>query len=73
MDAMPCSATGLTQYASPWTQRVGTDILESVRFCYDEEELLTRIGECPWLLIEDDDCRRDFARIDFRRVRAAER
>eukprot|EP00959_Pyramimonas_sp_CCMP1952_P000570 10887-Pyramimonas_sp.AAC.1 len=42
---------------------------EAIRSCPDEEELLRQISDCPGLLLEDEEVRRDSVRLYFRRAR----
>eukprot|EP00959_Pyramimonas_sp_CCMP1952_P382571 8016556-Pyramimonas_sp.AAC.1 len=66
----PCAVTGLTEWASPWARRVGTDMGEAMRACPDAEELLSRVSESPWLLFEDEEVMMDLQKVDFTRVRS---
>jgi hypothetical protein len=49
----PCAEEGLSQFASPWAERIQDDVRAAIEVMPDDRDLLLRVADRPWLLIED--------------------
>eukprot|EP00959_Pyramimonas_sp_CCMP1952_P147414 3084867-Pyramimonas_sp.AAC.1 len=56
---------GVTEWASPWAKRVGTDVGDATMECPGAEALLSRTSECRWLLFEDEEAVKDSDALGF--------